>query len=401
MQDQLTTHWFIPQMEEFQSQRALLNLRLGKATRYYRELVVPGIGGVWFVRQLSWAVAGIKLGGQYHLKPTKVANAVEALACKLEWQNNRDEYNMRGKRAFERDENDNVWSFKALSDRTHYVQVTYRQSAVRGLSGLEFATGTRYNTMELSNAGNELSEVFLKASGSRIANLLTAWFDGASMSKTEWMTSSVGSKGVNENEKRVLGERLHAASSDKLGDPQRRRLLIEAFGANRVNMPSLSSIKRRLPEDHVNNINTAMAFDAMLECGRSVIHKCAQLIADKKDPTVSRLVQNQLMSHSLKKLTGAAVKFQQMQGMKHNDATAFADEILSPSIGNEERLANIVLRDKHILDLSNKRVTEGHLFDRRKELGGDASASEEEVGLEESSTENKLRQLFRLWGDCR
>ena len=54
-------NWFIPALEEFQSERALLHLGLNGAVRHYRELIVPGIGGVWFVRQLSWAVAGIAL----------------------------------------------------------------------------------------------------------------------------------------------------------------------------------------------------------------------------------------------------------------------------------------------------------------------------------------------------
>ncbi len=75
------SEWFIPAKEEFQSLRALWTLGLNRAIRYYRELVVPGIGGVWFVRQLSWAAADIALAREHHIKPAKVANAIKALAC--------------------------------------------------------------------------------------------------------------------------------------------------------------------------------------------------------------------------------------------------------------------------------------------------------------------------------
>jgi len=401
MQNTATANWFIPQLEDFQSQRALLNLRLGKAVRFYRELIVPGIGGVWFVRQLSWGVAGIRLGQQAHLKPTRVANGIEALACKLEWEENRKQYNKRGKRAFERDEDDDVWSFKSLSDRMHYVQVTYRQSTVRGLSGLGFATGTRYNTMDLTLIGDDLCDVFLETSGSRIVNELLAWLNGESICKTRRMANGIGSLGSNNEEKKITRERLCAASCDRLGDPQRRGMLIEAFGANRTNMPHIGSLKRQLPEDYVNDINTSIAFDQMLSCGRSVIHKCAQLIADKQRPVVATLAQNKTLRLALEEATEAANKFQRMKGKKQCDAISYASELLSPSISNARRLSNIILRDGHILDCSGDRVTEGHLFDRRKELNGSAFAADEDVGQEESSTENKIKQLFKLWGDCR
>jgi hypothetical protein len=72
--------------------------------RYHREQSVPGIGGAWFVRQLSWAVAGFKLLKENTKEsPIRVANAIEALACKSEYKMNPDEYSFRGKRAFARD----------------------------------------------------------------------------------------------------------------------------------------------------------------------------------------------------------------------------------------------------------------------------------------------------------
>lgn len=398
------SEWFIPALEEFQSERALLHLGLNSSTRYYRELIVPWIGGVWFVRQLSWAVAGIELAKELSLKPAKVANAIEALACKLEWWGDPENYNKKGQRAFARDEEDEVWSFNGLSDKTNYVQVTYRQSSVRALSGLKLTTPARFNTMELTGTGRDLSEAFLNQS--KIRGALISWLNGGDIHATGTIIEGLISC-PNDEEKGIVKTVLRADSMDTLGDSHRRCCLIEAFGRNTENMPALNIIKSSLlrsqgsnMQGQVDNIDAALAFDEMLECGRKTIYTCAQLIADKAEPLTSGLVQNKNLSEALDTLRKAADKFQQTKGERHPDALAFAAEVLPPSAGNAERLTKLILRDGNILDISGQKVIEGHLFNRRRETSENNAASPEGVGTEESSTENKIRQLFELWGDC-
>jgi len=390
------SNWFIPAKEEFQSQRALLNLRLNRAIRYYRELVVPGIGGVWFVRQISWAVAGIALAREHHIKPAKVANAIEALACKLDWQKDKNEYNKKGQRAFNRDRDDDIWDFARLSDKAHYVQVTYRQSTVRAMTGLMLTSGTRFNTMELSNVGGTLKDAFLQ---NKVRNALSRWIKTGSgqLGLTE---KSIGRNPTGE-EKQLIRDRLRADSIDILADPRRRRTLIEAFGRCTAQMPGMSVIKKRLPRRQANEIEIAEAFDKMIGCGRAIVHKCARLIDESEDSRLTMLIKNKGLKRALDKLCLAARDFKKASSPnKHIDAKDFAQTMLSPSSDSADKLKNIIQRDNNILVIAGGRIRKGPLFDRYDAHDDDADSSKETVGSEESSTENKVRQLFELWGDC-
>ena len=132
--------WFIPKPEKMPPQRATLRLGLGRADRFYRELAVPGIGGVEFVRQISWSLLGLALSEVRELRrhrPNMIANGIKALACKLTWKHLADtdgleDYGgpMRGKLASNR--SPEKMSFADLTNRRNYVQVTYRQSTVIG-----------------------------------------------------------------------------------------------------------------------------------------------------------------------------------------------------------------------------------------------------------------------------
>ncbi len=393
--------WFIPYPEEFPSQRALLHLGLNRALRYYRELVVPGIGGVWFVRQISWAVAGIAIAKKLHLKPAKIANAIEALACKLEWYNV-DEYSGRGTRAFNRD-GDTIWSFKELSDKKHYVQIPYRQSTVRALTGLSLAIGTRFNQMALTQTGIDLSEVFFGVNPrGNIKKALVEWIKDNSEIKPRSVIKRISKskKNLTRDEIQIVRDCLLSDSSDKIGNSKRRRLLIESFSRYTVNMPEMDVIIENLNQhqDQVDDIETAIAFDAMLECGQQIIHQCAKLVADNGMLSISEATKSKKVNDLLKKLRLEVDSFNNKKGGKHYDAFSFAESVSNEN--NKELIINIINRDGNILSLSNEKIVKGSLFDHRREITDDVSDMEDQSDSEGSSTEIKILQLFSLWRDC-
>jgi len=83
-------YWFSPAPSEISSSRISLDFGLRSADLLFRELVVPELGRVWFVRQLSWPVAALALHeamqgrGSSPPKPTAICHGIEALACKLD-----------------------------------------------------------------------------------------------------------------------------------------------------------------------------------------------------------------------------------------------------------------------------------------------------------------------------
>ncbi len=392
------SNWFIPEPEDFPSQRALLHLGLNRALRYYRELVVPGIGGVWFARQLSWAVAGIALAKELNMKAAKVANGIEALAGKIEWYNS-TEYYGRGIRAFNRDGND-VWSFKELSDQTHYVQIPYRQSTVRALAGLGITRGTRFNNMDLTEIGYDLSNAFLDQT--KIRNYLIEWIKGEDEKITKSIIKGLtkNKENVTDTEKYIIRECLLSDSTDSLSDSNRRNYMILSFGRNTVNRPDLKILKRYLIQhkNHIIDIETAIEFDKMLESSQMFIYICAELLEENIKLPISRILDNNKVTRILNILIAVVKKYIKSIGKKHPDAIEFASIITNKD--KTKIIENLIKRDGAILAYSNGKIVKGPLFSHRRIISEEDPESIDAVGSEESSTENKINQLFTLWSDC-
>src|SRR5580700_10345534 len=70
------------------SERRTRTLGLGAAVRTFNDLAVPGLGGVWFGKQLLLATLGVAIAERARdsgkrAQNIEVTNAVEALACWL------------------------------------------------------------------------------------------------------------------------------------------------------------------------------------------------------------------------------------------------------------------------------------------------------------------------------
>ena len=157
--------WLSPAPDSKSSTRLSLDFGLRSADLYFRDLVVPGLGRIWFARQLSWPLAALALyeelasHGSNAPKATAICHGIEALACKLEYEANsgRETRSRRilGTRAFARVGDSEAWSFHRLREASNYVRNTHRQAATRAVrtdGGLGFARGSRFDLLELEQA---------------------------------------------------------------------------------------------------------------------------------------------------------------------------------------------------------------------------------------------------------
>jgi len=83
-----TTVWGLLGPETLASERRTRTLGLGATVRSFNDLAVPGLGGVWFGKQLFLATLGVAIAERVRnsgkrVQNIEVANAVEALACWL------------------------------------------------------------------------------------------------------------------------------------------------------------------------------------------------------------------------------------------------------------------------------------------------------------------------------
>jgi hypothetical protein len=183
------SYWFSPAASDLISSRISLDFGLRAADLFFRELVVPELGRTWFVRQFSWPLAALALHnwmraqGSNPPKPTAICHGIESLACKLEYSVNPDDPSSRilGRRAFARDTDSDIWSFERLRQPAHYVRNTHRQAATRAIrvdGGIGFATGVRFDLLQLEPVGNAMAEAFLEQKFGKGGTSLRRWLVG-------------------------------------------------------------------------------------------------------------------------------------------------------------------------------------------------------------------------------
>lgn len=151
--------WGLLGPEMLASERRTRTLDLGATVRSFNDLAVPGMGGVWFCKQLFLATLGVAVAERVRnagkrAQNIEVANAVEALACWLalndDWQPDprlRGATKLRGKTDV---------AFAAMRKPSFYVTQPMRQATVQPLRalGLVESIGERFNAFSCTQVGH-------------------------------------------------------------------------------------------------------------------------------------------------------------------------------------------------------------------------------------------------------
>jgi hypothetical protein len=403
--------WFIPLADDRISQRAFLHLGMASASRYYRELVVPGIGGVWFLRQLSWSVAALRLCEEMAQNtPTRVAHGIEALANKLAWFQEGESASITGSRAFGHDEEGAQWSFKKLSNPQFYVHNTLRQGTVRALPALGFTGPGRFNSLTLTEHGAKLADLLLGQprggkGGRSVKAALVEWITsneepGARPSPS--LVQGLWRDHVTPEEKALVRDRLRSDSRDSTRAPGDRRArwmsLFDSLG--KVKELPIRKLVGRLEAGQKSQVETAQAYDALLAASQALVHACAAQVE------IGRLLVSDLsllLAPQIERLRKSADEFLTKSGQSgflSQDAVTYARRVKETG-GSTQILGLVAERDGVIVRRAEDQILRGPLFDRRR-LSGDEN--EEEDGASESlreprSTDRRIEQLYELWRD--
>jgi hypothetical protein len=383
------SYWFSPAPSDLESARVSLDFGLRSADLHFRELVVPELGRIWFARQLSWPVAALALyeelkrkGGNTP-KPSAICHGIEALACKLEFKGERerkgDEHRsdrILGRRAFGRDDNNEIWSFNQLRRPANYVRNTHRQAATRALRGLGFASGARFDGLELSPSGTQLAESFL---GQRTANNL-----GGQLRK--WLIGWLAGEAVPQNAPTLLialsperphadeqaivrGRLLDGASQGPDGAEarsKRQRLHLAIGTAERL--PDIDGVivhelRRAGHDPQAAQIVAARAFGAMLDRARDVVAHISKTVQPHRDGIrvaeltgeVTRLFDN--LREAAKAFTAKAD-----DADVHEPTCRQFANVASSEQSAEANVRFLVGRVDKILAITDGRVARGPLF---------------------------------------
>jgi len=352
------------------------------ADQFFRELVVPEIGRIWFARQLSWPLAALALHkdlashGSNPPKPTAICHGIEALACKLEYLVDPEDPSPRilGRRAFGRDAEREVWSFHRLRQATNYVRNTHRQAATRAVrvdGGLGFARGSRFDLLELEPVGCALADAFLDQrvgkGGTSLRKWLLGWL-GGNRDISGWpktLLQSLSPEHATDEERTLVRSRLLGTSTPA---SEKRQRLAKAVG-RAVDVPDIESVVvvRLCDAGHreqANEVVVARAFGAVLDRARDVVAQLTSVVEPGRGGVkLATLVTDSDLKRSFKDLRSAAKSYMEKANTaKVNEPTsrAFADAV---AVANDsEAIRLLVRRAGEVLGLADGSVVRGPLF---------------------------------------
>jgi len=408
-----TSQWFSPAPSALTAKRLSLDFGLRSADLYFREQVVPGIGNVWFVRQLSWPLAALYLHKNLRnsrLRPAEICYGIEALACKLEFMygdnkgDKKASTRILGKRAFERDTNGDQWAFSQLRKVTNYVRNTHRQTAmraIRGGQGLGFAQGTRFDLLELEPIGQELAEKFLAQSVGRGGGTLESWLgkwlqNGNKVPNgPKTLLKALSPEEATDDERQIVRSRLLDVESPEC---RTRKQLAQALG-NADDLPDIeSTVVKQLRKAgcriQADIVLAALAFGAMLDRARDSVASLTRAVEPERgDVKLAKLAEVSAIKDSIKNLRSASKNYVEKAnkaGVKEATSRSFADAVAAgDDVGVIRFLAE---RSGEVLGFADDSVTRGSLF---RIVNGTNEASDLEDGAA-SIEPDRTGRTFRI-----
>lgn len=216
---------------QLQVGRRLRTLGLAAAARDFNERAVPGLGGVWYVRQVLNALLGVAVAERVQHqsgapRATLVANAIEGMACLLAFESSgwaRDP-RLRGRMKLQAYTARNLPFSEAVQAR-FYVAQPMRMATVQTLPALglvQAVSRSRFNTFRLTEQGRDWLDL---AFPSKLMDRLVNWVSGGAVNvKTSLMCNALSpTEALSPNVMRAFEARLLLGAIDEHPDDRERR----------------------------------------------------------------------------------------------------------------------------------------------------------------------------------
>ncbi|HET9621324.1 MAG TPA: hypothetical protein VFP84_08165 [Kofleriaceae bacterium] len=402
------SYWFAAAPSRQERTRISLNFGLGRAERLFNERVVPGLGRVWFVRQISWPAAAIalreRLRGTINTKASAISHGLEALGCKLEWGENPDGERILGKRAFDRDADDDIWAFDKLRTTKHYVQNTHRQAAsrtIRDEGGLGLASGSRFDRYELTTNGQELADAFLDQpvgrGGGKVGTQLESWVRGGPIDASSTLRHAMAPSSPSDRERELVHARIFGVSGEAC---ERRLHAAQALGHGRDLREMLEVADRLRNAGHVahaDDVVAAHTFGMLLDRARDL----ATLVSTRVDEAQLGWPLAEVPGDMEIKGVVAALKTIGAQFLKCAETAKF-DEAKSRVFARalekdvEDVVAYVARATSEVFSVAEDRVMRGPLFRIVESSAAMRQALEEAEDGADAREPDSTHQTFRL-----
>jgi len=397
--------WGLLGPEQLASERRTRTLGLGATVRSFNDLAVPGLGGVWFGKQLLLATLGIAVAENLRdsgrrSQNIEVANAVEAMACRLALQDKNSllpDPRLRGTRKLVGKDD---LSFATVRRPSFYVTQPMRQATVQPLRalGLVESNGERFNAFRCTERGEDfIEEGFLGCrphSHSVLHHLLT-WANQINepLKTSPELTRALSPlQPMPSRAREFLRERVIQGGATEAYTRRKAMDWVETLRGQMHRPIEWDEKPAMLDEPHWRDLHAGALFFATRDAAITLLDEIESHIGNARD---RRLSLNGTfpgnITDKIESLREHSKNFlaDNYQGPPRDEAAKFCRECTEPDAA--QLLTNLLLREGHVLKLQNHDIVPSVAF-----KGSPVRQPEEARSSEEDGMETQVTQLIPL-----
>lgn len=370
--------------------RRTRTLGLGASVRSFNDLAVPGLGGVWYGKQLLLATLGVAVAEDARSRGAKVqnievANAIEALACWQAFNSNgwsRDA-RLRGNTKLQGKDDFRFWRVR---QRNFYVTQPMRMATVQALPALDFveSDSARFNAFRCSDQGRgfiEMATGGYRPYNRTVTDHLTWWVlgkdDRVDTDKLQQALSPLNR--FSDETIPLLRERLVQGGNESHEDKERRGnalVWVESIRKSKPVRLTWAQRPQEISEEHWHDLQAGALFFETREAAIAVLDAAEAQIGNQ---TVAQScsLRAQIpaaLKPAIDKLKAAAKEY---LAFKHADeeANKFCCECVNDDPSSI--LRSLVKRDGHVLRQVGDEVKPGPAF-RGSQLSAEQSGADDD-----------------------
>lgn len=367
--------WGLLGPEKIEGTRRARTLGVAAAVREFNDLAVPGLGGVWFGKQLVLATLGVLLAEQAvgkRISNITMANAVEALACGLSLRKVKDggqlqDARLRGTTKLRRKTD---FSFKTVRRTGFYVTQPMRMATVQTLPALGLVTSeaSRFNAFSCTEQGEALIDAAL---GKKLVNTLNQWVSGTDRDYGNDLRNALSPLvPMPDAAKELILAQLRQGSphEDASSKARRRAALdwVESLREGDTTYPDWDVKPPKLDPVHWNDLQAGALFFSTRDTAISLLDAVETHIARQTVQTLCLAEPvPQHLANQIDQLRERARAYLAL-GHAQKEAKIFCSDCLDGD--NARVLFKLVERDCRVLQARTRYVVPGPAFKAQSEL---------------------------------
>ena len=353
------------------STRRARTLGVGAAVRAFNDLAVPGLGGVWFGKQLVLATLGVMLAQDKtgkRISNIAMANAVEALACCMTLNHRPNKALLDGRlRGSTKLRGKDDLRFSVVNRPGFYVTQPMRMASVQTLPalGLVEASATRFNSFDITPLGRELVD---KAVGRQVVIALVEWVAGPSNMNNAAVRKALSPlTDLPEAAQEIIASALQQGSPKEDAQHKNRRRAALAWveslrindspAANSVNWTTKPAV---IGEAHWMDLRAGALFQSTRDAAIDVL-LCIEKLLNTHPRQLP--LNHPLPAVATTTINNLRTKAQAFITFGHPQAEAKAFCLECVDTDDTRLLCKLVARDDRVLQLRQEAVVPGPAFE--------------------------------------